>query len=423
MDNLQYHFSYFLQVIILSVFWVYRLPRRKYFVWRLLGCLAGAAGLIVGISFAQEALPISNGFIFTVPYVMMSVLLGVVIGVSFDIPIERVLLLVLLPSTAQLCVSAFVVFLSHYWTSARFYVLDIIGTAIMSIVSFFLSRFYKDVYLNDPTISRITLISSYSIVVCIFALNGLGRRIEDDFARYVVVPGYRLLMSAFVFFLVFSMLSLSRARYQKSITEVLMKKEEERHAMTRELTELINIKYHDLKHMGQSGASREFLDKDKPLMDLYGLLVSCGNEALDTVLTEKNAVCHNNDIDFTMMVDGKLLDFMPPVDIYALFGNALDNAVECLLGLPMDDRHLRLTVKSVRDMVSVVCENTCRDKLKFDNGLPRTTKGDNGYHGFGTKSIAAVCKKYNAEFRMSCNGDTFALEILMPKMNSELEVN
>lgn len=414
--DLRYHYSYLLQVLVLSLFWVVRLKRRRYFPLRVAGCFAGLFGITAGVAYIEAAVPFSNWATFNLPYMIIMALFGVAFCVCFDIPASRGMLILLLPTTAQLCVSSISVFLSRN-LAIEWYWRDIIGTAVMCVVSFFLSRVYKEVYFHDARINRVALISSYCIVLCVLVLNGFGQDIEDDIARYVLAPGYRFLMSAFVFFLIFSLLTLSRTRYEKSITEVLMKKEEDRHALTRELTELINIKYHDIKHMESSGAKRELVESDQKLLDLYGLLIDCGNGALNTVLTEKNAVCQNNDIDFTVMADGKLLDFMQPADIYSLFGNALDNAVECQLELPKEERHIRLTVKAVQDMVSIVCENTCHAKLKFDNGLPRTTKGDNGYHGFGTKSIAAVCKKFGASFRMSCDGESFTLEILIPKQD------
>ena len=53
-----------------------------------------------------------------------------------------------------------------------------------------------------------------------------------------------------------------------------------------------------------------------------------GNEILDTILTEKSLICENSGIHINCVADGSLLAFMNPVDLYTLFGNALDNAIE-----------------------------------------------------------------------------------------------
>lgn len=416
MGNVLYFLSYFLQIVVLSVFWCYGIKRRKLFVLRLFACFAVFVGIIFLVGVFEAFSPDTNPIIFSMPYVLIMALFGVMFGLCFDVPADTVLLLLLLPTTAQLCGDAIGTILSYCikLPCGMFYVYDIISTACMCVVSLLLSRLFRKIFFYDAGLYRVILTSSYFVVVCIFVLNGFRVSIDDEFTRRVIVPGYRLLMSVFVYFLIFSMLFLGRMRYQKSMTEVLLKKEEEQHSLTRELTELINIKYHDIKHIKNSGAAPEFFERDGKLLDIYGLLVDCGNEALNTILTEKNVTCNNGKIDLSLMVDGKLLEFMLPVDIYVLFGNALDNAIECLAVLPENERHIKLSVRSVRDMVSIDCENTCHNKPKFENGLPQTTKDDGCNHGFGTKSIADVCKKYKAQYRMTCDGERFVLSILMP---------
>ena len=55
-----------------------------------------------------------------------------------------------------------------------------------------------------------------------------------------------------------------------------------------------------------------------------------GNRTLDVILAEKNDVyAEKHNIQMTIMADGKALEFMSTADIAALFGNALDNAIEC----------------------------------------------------------------------------------------------
>ena len=53
-----------------------------------------------------------------------------------------------------------------------------------------------------------------------------------------------------------------------------------------------------------------------------------GNRALDVVLTMERMICEGSDIEFSCLVNGALLNFMEESDIYSLFGNLLDNAIE-----------------------------------------------------------------------------------------------
>lgn len=416
MTNLGHHLSYLVQILILSVFWVYRLKRKPNFAWRAGACIPALFGAAAFISYLQSLLDTDNWLVFTFPFFMILVLFGAALGLCFNASADVILLTLLLPSTAQLCASTIgdAIYYLMNWTRSQFYIRDLIATTIICCVCAALRRLYDRLYFYDADTYRVIDILSCCVVLCIFVLNGFSPGVEDRFTRYVVIAGYRFLMSVFVFFLIFSLLSVGRMRYQKNVTEILLKKQEQQYALARELTELVSMKYHDMKHMEKYGLTQEFLEQDSKRLALFDCIVNCGNPALDTVLTEKSIVCKNSKINFTMMVDGAILDFMLPVDIYALFGNALDNAVNCLSELPAEERQLKLRVAKVGSMVSILCENVCHDKLKFENGLPQTKQADAYDHGFGTKSIASICKKYNAEFRMSCDGELFSLKLLFP---------
>lgn len=416
MTNLWHLLSYLVQVMILSIFWVRRLKRRRNFPWRAAVCILALFGVAVLLAYLQSFLDADNWIVFSFPYVMMQILFGVAFWLCFDASADVILLTLFFPSTAQLCASA-MGDLAYYLLDLapeQFYISDLLSVMAMCIACAGLVKLYDKLYFYDPDIYRVIIILSCSVVLCILALNGFRPQIADRFTRYIVISGYRFLMSIFVFFLIFSLMAVGRIRYQKSLTEILMKKQEQQYALARELTELVGMKYHDMKHMEKSGLAQAFLEQDGKRLALFDCVVNCGNAALNTVLTEKSIACKNSGINFTRMVDGALLDFMLPVDIYALFGNALDNAINCLAQLPAEERQLRLRVSGMGSMVSILCENVCHDRLKFENGLPQTKQADDYNHGFGTKSIAAICKKYHAQFRISCDGELFTLKVLIP---------
>lgn len=423
MSDLLHHCSYFTQILILSVFWVRKLKRKENFILRVVACGVSICACLTLIAIARMFFTQSNWIIFSFPYLAILVLFGVGLGICFDAPIDVILLTLQLPATAQLCASTVgdvIGYLSN-WSLGAFYVYDLLSIVVICCVSAPLGRLYERISFYDRDIYRLINTTSYFVVSCILVLNSVSPEIESQFIRYVLVAGYRFLMSTFVFFLIFSMLTVGRMRYQKDMTEVLMKKQEQQFALARDLTELVNIKYHDMKHMESAGVNRAFLEEDSQRLAHYECVVNCGNTALDTTLTEKSIVCKRNQIDFTMMVDGGILDFMIPVDIYALFGNMLDNAIDCLTAFPVEERHLRLRVTAMGSMVSILCENVCHDTLRFENGLPQTVKEDVYNHGFGTKSIAHICEKYHAQFRMSCDGELFVLKILIPTIKGNVE--
>lgn len=418
MISFRYHISYFIEVFIFSIFYVYGLKRRKNFGLRLMVFLVVSIGLVAFNAYIRSLIQTSNWLVFSLPYMLMIVFFGIGFWICFDEMPDTILLILLLPTTTQLCADALNNVLSFYirWKIASFNVVSVLVMIVMCVVSFLLARLYNKICFYDKDTYKIINILCYLLVAFIFLLNSFAPNIVDRFMGMVIIAGYRFLMSVFVFFLIFSMLELGNMRNRKILSEVLLKKEEKQRVLASELSELINIKYHDIKNMQNSDLAKEFMKQDEKLLDLYECLVDCGNSALTTVLTEKNIACKNNQIDFTVMADGALLNFMSQIDIYSLFGNALDNAIECLKELPVAERHVKLQVKNVGDMVNIICENTCYRQLNFKNGLPYTTKNDTSNHGFGTKSIERICKKYSAEFKMEIHSGIFTLNILIPTM-------
>lgn len=105
---------------------------------------------------------------------------------------------------------------------------------------------------------------------------------------------------------------------------------------------------------------------------------------------------------------------MSVTDIGSLFGNALENAIQAVQKLDNpDDRIISLKVEEKGGMLLIRVENSYAETLEFDGELPKTTKEDNGYHGFGLKSIRMVAERYGGVMRIQA-GEQFVLTVLIP---------
>ena len=115
------------------------------------------------------------------------------------------------------------------------------------------------------------------------------------------------------------------------------------------------------------------------------------------------------------MADGAALDFMDVMDLSALFGNALDNAIEGVSVLPDDEQRLiHLSVARQKGFVSIRLENRCKETMHIEKGLPSTTKAEKGLHGYGLKSIQATVAKYGGSVTVHAENGWFELRILIP---------
>ena len=109
-------------------------------------------------------------------------------------------------------------------------------------------------------------------------------------------------------------------------------------------------------------------------------------------------------------VDGNSFDFMTPSDLYALFGNALDNAVEA--SVQAGGEYINCFAKRKNSFVSVHIENMFSGEIRLENGLPKTVKSDKDYHGFGLLSIKTIVSKYSGELSITVNDNVFNLDIV-----------
>lgn len=191
--------------------------------------------------------------------------------------------------------------------------------------------------------------------------------------------------------------------------------------MARESIDIINRKCHDLKH--QVAALKHIRDPEKKeraiasiedSVMIYDSILETGNEILDTVLTEKSLLCRKKHIVINCIADGARLSFMDAVDLYALFGNALDNAMEALDNLPEEERFISLLVQEKAGLVLIQAENPYEGVITLKDGLPQSRKEDNGYHGFGLKSIREIASRYRGFLTIETDHCIFMLRITIP---------
>lgn len=273
------------------------------------------------------------------------------------------------------------------------------------------------------------------IVVVVFGIIGY-----DLVLKYVVtgtlptdtVICLRLVHILVCFFVIAAevqIVAVHRLEGEKATAERLLAEREHQYTMSKETIDAINIKCHGLRHqirpLASGGAviDKTVLDDAACEIRMYDTAVHTGNEALDTILTEKRLVAEQHGITLMCIADGEALSSMAAADLYAFFDNALDNAIRAVDEL--DDpsqRSISLIVKRKMGMASIHIENYCRQDadLRFKDGLPETTKSDVANHGFSTRSMRGIIERYGGTISFSAKGATFCVDALVPIYNAAL---
>lgn len=200
--------------------------------------------------------------------------------------------------------------------------------------------------------------------------------------------------------------------------------------MGTDAVEIINMKCHDLKHQLvdlenrlDEKENREVVKEISEAINIYDSQVKTGCDALDIVLMQKSLLCEGHQIPFDYIGDATKLNFMASLDIAALIGNALDNAIEREMAESADTRFINMTIKTMGEILLIHVANPCSQPLALKDGLPETTKEDKRYHGFGVRSMQYIVQKYGGELKFAQEDGIFTLDMMftIPEIQANQE--
>lgn len=266
---------------------------------------------------------------------------------------------------------------------------------------------------------RLVLVSVFTLFVCL-GINRFARRGEMFGNDYVTAGNslYAISCCLLSLFISFNLHVLSITRAQKETLERIGYEERRQFEASKKNREQLNIKYHDLKHvlsLLDSNRNADELAQYRKVLEEYDSEVRTGNETLDIVVNEKADMCRSEGISLTFLGDGSLLEFVSQYDIYSMFGNILDNAIEAVSKIEdKAKRVISVTLESQGNCIVVSCMNYFSGKLRVSDGTLVTTKTDNvESHGFGIRSIKLIAEKYGGEARISASDDIFELTVFL----------
>lgn len=234
------------------------------------------------------------------------------------------------------------------------------------------------------------------------------------------------MMCLIILYLQNELFKKSEMKQELVLMNLLWKKEQEQYQLTKENIALINQKSHDLKHQIRAlrKASREeidtYLDEMEESVRIYETIVKTGNDVFDTILTEKSLHCKDRGIQVSCVADGSQMDFINTVDLYALLGNAMDNAIEAVEKFQdLEKRQIDVMIYRQQHFLVMNIINPMIGNLVYEGEFPRTTKGDKKSHGFGLRSMKYILNKYDGVLNVNEEDDCFSLKILIPIPDAE----
>lgn len=418
-----------IQLLLLESFFVLSWKRRKCFFLRLFASLTGyflTAGFIFLI-FAN--IPGYISAVYTIYYSSLFLLTLGVIKLCFEAGAKEILFAGVCGYAAQ-----------HIAFGISTIVRELTGAELSTVPDNILFRFLP--YLLVGLLIYFALIRRYEgkselkekdlrmiilafvILLTVVYLSVLvdSRMFYSDsgILRNVLCKIYAIICSALAIFVAFNLSRQNRIIHENEVMENMLHSLKEQQKLSRENINIINIKCHDLKYriskiskIEDQGDQKEYIESIKNAVAIYDNLYQTGNDALDLVLTEKSLLCEEYQIKISCMIDGAAVGFMNTTDLYALFGNLLDNAIESVIKEEDEEKRIISILVTQRTQgCHIHIENYCNKELVFMDGLPVTTKKDKAYHGFGVKSIKYIVDKYKGDVLMQVVEQRFQVDIL-----------
>ena len=411
-------------VYLAGVAFLWPLRRRDGFFLRLVLCLAGGGLLSVGFFALRAALPIEEALL-VVPNALWLVVRFLVLIAHSRLCVRCTL------STGAYCAAwALVVQQLTYeiwlalcallgWGDGPLILAALWFLLVYSVVSTTIARWMPDKgeYHVGPR--------QLSLAVLMAIISGTLYQFFFYLMPEATAPLFLITLIHFycatVFYLQSVLFQRSAMRQELMTLSLLWQQSKAKYSLAKENIDLINRKCHDLKHqmralknMDESEERAQYVSDLEHSIQIYNAIVKTGNEALDTILTEKSLFCEATHILVNCVADGSKLDFINPVDLYAIFGNAMDNAIESVQSISDPGRRVIDVLVYVKQQFLAISITNPIDGtlLNFEDGLPVTTKDKNGYHGFGLKSIRHTAEKYGGFVTVEAKEGSFSLRIL-----------
>ena len=144
-------------------------------------------------------------------------------------------------------------------------------------------------------------------------------------------------------------------------------------------------------------AAKEIANELGAFAETEGRRFHTGNTRLDTVLFCEQQTAQACGINIVFTYESVFpAEGIAPEDIYTIFPNALDNAIEACR---QTDGGREITVESriVGDEVFVTISNPVPGELLLKDGELQTTKSDKKLHGYGMRNIKKAASNYGRD--------------------------
>lgn len=186
----------------------------------------------------------------------------------------------------------------------------------------------------------------------------------------------------------------------------------ERFSQNKETENNLKLLRHDIKHrlIPLSGyidnkdfdKAREYMNKLMEDIDRNTIKTYCQNNMVNVVLSYYHNIAMSKEIDFQAHIRLPENLSINETDLAVILSNSLENTINALK--ECKNKHISIKAFFKNRRIYIEIKNPFKGKIVFEDNLPQASVEN---HGYGTKSIATIIKKYDGIYSFVTENDCF----------------
>lgn len=287
----------------------------------------------------------------------------------------------------------------------------VISKALLTVFVTLLVRLSSETKIWNNRMN-IMLSASTALIALLTALMFSGQFIINANKSNVKMMIVYLLLLIVLFVLYFSVLSYSKADYDKQklsimeqqnkLLEKTLKEQENTFSLWRKsVHDYKNSIYalHNFIETGENEELRKYVEEKIDLFKDSAIYMRTGNATIDTVVNSKMRLAESQGILFT--VNMKIPENIAVSDVHlaVIIGNLLDNAIEAEDGEENKYIHIQ-TIQKNNLLIIEISNSFSKNTLSLES-----YKSDKDFHGIGLLSVRQIVSEYDGSFTIKLEND------------------
>lgn len=290
---------------------------------------------------------------------------------------------------------------------------NVIRLCLLALVGKRLSKYYHSL---PALYLMFLLVCPVMSVACMVIFDYYLMGSDNVNVILVFIPSVYILCINFMIFWFFD--SFSKQLRLKTVEELAISQEENYKILQNSESELRKLRHDMNNHLMMLGeylknddieTAAEHLNNINQTLNAISATVCTNNPAIDAAINIGARKAQSQNIDYKTQIIGDAKVNIGAADICMLLSNAIDNAIEACGACEAKYVYIELNIS--RESIKIHIENTTVIKSRSIRFF--TTKKDIENHGYGTKNMKSVVRKYNGNMEHKIENGIFFLDIML----------